>query len=116
MSEAKFEQNYNAVFAKCVKRAKNSGVNVLKPTDVIVFLGREIEDYRRKLDYAESRIQAPCEEQMRISQLEQELIKERKVLDKTSTLEAIQENGITEIIKALSDNGFKTITINCYKE
>lgn len=33
-----------------------------------------------------------------------------------SQLEAVQENTATEIIKALADNGYNTITINCYKD
>ena len=37
--------------------------------------------------------------------------------DKNFTqLEAVQENTAAEIIKALSDNGYNTITINCYKD
>jgi hypothetical protein len=31
-------------------------------------------------------------------------------------LEAVQQSTTAEIIKALSDNGYNTITINCYKD
>ena len=33
-----------------------------------------------------------------------------------SQLDAVQENAVSEIIKVLADNGYNTITINCYKD
>ena len=71
---------------------------------------KEIEDYRRKLKYSEGRIHALCKEQMQAIQLEQ-----KKLHEKTATLEAVQESSPGEIIKALSDNGFNNISINIYK-
>ena len=35
---------------------------------------------------------------------------------KTTQLEAVQENAVNEIIKKLVDNGYNTITINCYRD
>lgn len=31
-------------------------------------------------------------------------------------LEAMRENTVNEIIKALANNGYNTITINCYRD
>ena len=176
------------LYEQAMERMKKAGMTssgLSSRIENVIFLEKEIEDYRRKLDYAESRIQALCAEQTRIIQLEQRLIKEREELNKPSTfeatiahdgeiykkainrarnsqvnvssgfdvivflekeidmyrdkiaklldekqemmktrlntscvsqLEAVQKNMVGEIIKALSDNGFKTITINCYKE
>lgn len=98
------------IYEKAVKRAEVNSCDVTIPSNIIIFLEKEIDDYRRKLAYAESRIHSLCNEQMQAIQLEQ------KDLHETTTLEAVQENRTTEIIKALADNGYNTITINCYKD
>lgn len=89
------------IFAKAVRRAKVNGVSEFDRYGVIVFLENEIDMYRDK-----------------IAKLldEKEIMKTRlNAVDGISQLEAVQEN-TAEIIKALSDNGYNTIIINCYKD
>lgn len=91
------------IYEKAARRAKANGVDVTMYSNIIVFLEKEIDDYRAKIQRMEAYIDG---QNARAARLAQQPI----------TLEAVQENTTTEIIKALSDNGFKTITINCYKE
>ena len=90
------------IYEKAARRAKANGVDATKYSDIIVFLENEIDMYRDKIntllnekEIMETRINSICG---------------------VSQLEAVQENTTTEIIKALADNGYNTITINCYKD
>lgn len=64
--------------------------------DVIVFLERQIEEYKNKTDTLTKIIENTAK--------------------KTTQLEAVQGNTVNEIIKALANNGYNTITINCYRD
>lgn len=100
------EVSDNKIFEKAYERAKKAIGDRSSLTEMIVFLEKEIDDYRRKLDYAEKRIQALCAQQMQNIQIEQKLNKERKELHKPATA--------AEIIKAAAVNGYD-ITINFFK-
>ena len=100
------------LYEQAMKRMRKAGMTdagLSRRIENVVFLEKEIENYRRKLRYAEDRIKALCAEQMQAIQYEQ------KKLHETTTLEAVQESSLGEIIKALSDNGFNNISINIYK-
>lgn len=86
------------IFAKAVRRAKVSGVDEFDRYGVIVFLENEIDMYRDK-----------------IAKLLDEKEEMKTRLNSMSALGAVQENTTAEIIKALADNGYNTITINSYK-
>jgi hypothetical protein len=90
------------IYEKAARRAKANGVDMTIYSNII-FLEKEIDDYRAKIQRMKAYIDGVNERAARLAQ-------------QPTTLEAMQENTTTEIIKALSDNGFKTITINCYKE
>lgn len=77
-------------FERATKRAGRYGANTT--FDAVVFLEKEIEGYREKMD---------------------ELKAEAK---RTARLKAAQESTVNEIIKALANNGYNTITINCYRD
>lgn len=91
--------NDREIFAKAVRRAKVSGVEEFDRYGVIVFLENEIDMYRDK-----------------IGKLLEEKEELTTRLNHMSQLDAVQENGAAEIIKALADSGFNTITINCYRD
>ena len=74
---------------------------VILKDDLILFLANEVDQYRDK-----------------INRLEIELNKKVKQLEEKAaetTLEAIKENTVAEIIKAFSDNGFNNISISIFK-
>ena len=100
--------NHREIFAKAVRRAKVNGVEEYDRYGVIIFLEYEFDMYRAK-----------------IAQLldNQEKLKNRlNAVYGTSQFNAGVENEVSrdrtmsEIIKALADNGYNTITINCYKD
>lgn len=94
--------NDREIFAKAVRRAKVNGVEEYDRYGVIVFLEKEIDMYRNKIEKLLD---------------EKEKLKTRlNAVDGTTRLEAVQENTTAEIIKALADNGYNTIAINCYKD
>lgn len=80
-------------FERATKRAKLFGCYSV--FDVIVFLEKQIEEYRNKTDTL------------------------TKIIDntarKTTQVEAVQGNTINDIIKALSENGYNMISVNAYK-
>lgn len=76
-------------FERATKRAKLFGQ--YSTFDVIVFLEKQIEGYKEKID---------------------ELTAKAK---RTAQLEAVQGNTIDDIIKALSENGYNMISVNAYK-
>lgn len=90
------------IFAKAVRRAKVNGVEEYDRHGVIAFLEKEIDRYREKIKYFEE-----CNKHLRKALIDRE--------NETTTLEAVQDNTAGEIIKALAENGYDTITINCYK-
>lgn len=91
------------VYEKAVKRARANGVDVMNYTDTVIFLEKEIDMYRDKIAKLLDE-----KEEMKIS---------LNAIYSTSQLEAAQENTKAGgIIKALADNGYNTITINCYKD
>lgn len=81
-------------FKRATKRAKLFGAYTTFET--IVFLEKKIEEYKNKTDTLTTII--------------------RNTAQKTTQLEAAQENTVNEIIKALANNGYNTITINCYRD
>lgn len=92
----------NEVFTKALNRARNSGVEIIELCNVVVFLEKEIDMYRDKIATL-------------LDEKEKAKIRLNSIYG-TSRLEAVKENTAGEIIKALADNGYNTITINCYKD
>ena len=99
--------NDREIFAKAVRRAKVNGVEEYDRYGVIVFLENEIDMYRAKIAQSLD---------------EKEKLKTRlNAVYGTSQFNAGVENEVprdrtmSEIIKALANNGYNTITINCYK-
>ena len=64
--------------------------------ETIVFLEKQIEEYKNKTDTLTTII--------------------KNTAQKTTQLEAVQGNTVNDIIKALANNGYNTITINCYRD
>ena len=90
-------------FTKALNRARNSGVEIAELCNVVVFLENEIDMYRDKIG--------------KLLDEKEESKTRLNAIYGTSQLEAVQENTKANgIIKALADNGYKTITINCYKD
>lgn len=77
-------------FGQATKRAGRYGANTTY--DAVVFLEKEIEGYREKIDELKAKAK------------------------RTAQLEAAQGNTVNDIIKALANNGYNTITINCYRD
>lgn len=86
------EEIYNKA---CDRLEKANGFKRMSHREIIVELEKEIDVYREKIEKLKSRLNS---------------------IYGTSRLEAVQENTVAEIIKALSDNGYNTITVNCYKD
>ena len=114
---------FNQAIARYKTATGKNGFN----DEVIVFLENEIEQYREKIKNLESDINdykyACYEKAVEIRKLcrmcddfkvQNERLKAQN--ETVTTLDAVQENGAAEIIKALSNNGYNTITINCYKD
>ena len=102
----------NSVFITCIDRARRSGINPTHYDEVIIFLGKEIDRYREKIEHFENIV---AKQRGEIANLQGF----RNVVNSHygfTQLEAVQENTTAEIIKALADNGYNTITINCYKD
>lgn len=104
--------NDREIFSKAVRRAKVNGVEEFDRYGVIVFLEKEIDMYRDKIEKLFD---------------EKEKLKTRlNAIDGTSHFnavvekESVQDSTISEIIKseiikALAENGYSTITIDYYK-
>lgn len=90
----------NSVFITCIDMARRSGINPTHYDEVIIFLGKKIDYYRDKIKYLENRLYN----------------KDIKTNESITTLEGVQSNTTAEIIKALSDNGYNTIVMNCHKD
>lgn len=82
--------------------AKDPTVDVNDPENVIVALEDEVDAYRDKIRKLERVIERLHEQQFTKG-------------EEATTLEAVQDNTVGEIIKALSNNGFNNISINAYK-
>lgn len=85
-------------FDKAVKRIASMTKKSVSESDIIIELEKEIERYRDKIMRMEAYIDSA------------------NARETPTRLEAVRENTAAEIIKALSDNGYNTITINCYKD
>lgn len=89
-------------FERAVKRVARMTDRTLTESEIIIALEKEINRYRDKIGHLENHI---------------EVLKTRSnTIYGTTQLEAVQENTAAKIIKALADNGYNTITINCYKD
>lgn len=86
-------------FERAIKRAKFCGA--YSTFDTIVFLEKEIDSYRNTIEKMKTIPNAA-----RIA----------AGFEPVAQLEAVQENTVNEIIKALANNGYNTITINCYRD
>lgn len=84
------------------RMARLQYVDVHDPDNIIIQLDKECENYRNKIRNAEAVIK---EFHTRLAAAQ----------EATATLEAVRDNTTAEIIKALAENGFDTITINAYK-
>lgn len=82
--------------------AKDPTVDVNDPDNIIIALEDEVDAYRDKIRKLENVIERLHEQQF--------------TKEEATTLEAVQDNMVNDIIKALADNGYNTITINCYKD
>ena len=95
--------NDNEYFEKAVKRVASMTNRTITEREIIIELEKEIDHYRETIKYFEE-----CNKHLRKALINRE--------SETTTLKAVQENTTAEIIKALSENGYNTITINCYKD
>lgn len=86
-------------FERATKRAKLCGA--YSTFDVIVHLEKEIDSYRDTIEKMKTIPNAA-----RIA----------AGLEAVTRLESLQENTVNDIIKALSENGYNTISINAYKD
>lgn len=91
-----FDREY---FDRAIKRAKHCGAYTT--FDTIVFLEKEIDSYRDTIEKMKTIPNAA-----RIA----------AGFEPVTQLEAVQGNTVNEIIKALANNGYNTITINCYRD
>ena len=115
--------NDRNIFAKAVRRAKVNGVEEFDRYGVIVFLEKEIDSYRERIEAMHTALNEKCEKmsyyEERIECLHERLVNMQGDLkaacDKVVTLESAKENTAGEIIKALSDNGYTNISVNFYK-
>lgn len=96
-------------YSKASTRAKNYGA--VTAFDIIVFLEKEIDRYREKIDNMDAYIDGKHKRISELENLVHKMYGECVRPDEHTQLEAVQQ-----IIKALSDNGYNTITINCYKD
>lgn len=123
--------------------ARNPDVDINDPDKIIIALEKEIMRYRDRIQYDEERIKCLHERLVTIQgdlntacdkvvTLESQGEGQRDKIERlkrtinrmygkcikiqpSETLEAVKENTAGDIIKALADNGYNTITINCYK-
>lgn len=108
--------NDRDIFAKAVRRAKINGVEEYDRYGVIVYLENEIDCYREKIKGMQAALDNKCDTIANLKQIVNRMYGECIKIQPTTQLEAVQQNTTAEIIKALSDNGYNTITINCYKD
>lgn len=99
-----------------VKRARNCGVVSSNSFDIIVCLEKEIECYRNKIAAMQTALDNKSDKIADLKRLVHRMYGECIKIQPTTQLEAVYESTAVEIIKALSDNGYNTITINCYKD
>lgn len=110
MSEA--VNNDNEYFEKAVKRVVTMTRRALSEHDIIIELEKEIDCYREKIKRLEDTIEDTIDKVRAVPNA----ARMAAGLEPITQLEGVQENMAAEIIKALADNGYNTITINCYKD
>ena len=108
--------NDRDIFAKAVRRAKINGVEEYDRYGVIVYLENEIDSYRNKINAMQAALDNKCDKITDLKQLVNRIYGECIKIQPSTQLDAVQQSVTAEIIKALSDNGYNTITINCYKD
>lgn len=105
------------LFKKAIDRVERSnGGRPTKTEEVIIFLAKEVERYRDNISHLEANIDGMKERTARLEQQIGKMYGECIKIQPSETLETVQESTAGEIIKALADNGYKTITLNFYKE
>lgn len=102
----------NSVFITCIDRARRSGINPTHYDEVIIFLGKEIDCYCEIIEHFENIV---AKQRGEIANLQGFRSAVNSHYGFTQ-LEAVPESTAGEIIKALSDNNYNIITINCYKD
>lgn len=112
----------NVLHNQTIYRLYKNGVDVTNSVDVVVALQNEIDIYREEIE-REREINGDLREKInhmeRVFAAQNRIVSKLKICSCTNdptTCEAVQENTTAEIIKALADNGYNTITINCYKD
>lgn len=88
-------------YENAISRAKNAGVDISSTVYLVAFLECEIDMYREKI--------------ANLLDEKEKMETGLNTMHYVSQLEAVQENAVGEIIKALSDNGFNNISMNIYK-
>lgn len=105
-------------YEKAVARAENNTpqTKVLNFREIIIFLEKEIGRYREKINCMDAYIEGKHKRIAELERLVHKLYGECIKIEPTTQLDAVKESTAAEIIKALADNGYNTITINCYKD
>lgn len=105
--------NDDRIFEKAVERFKRSvkpAGKFINSNDIVVFLEKEIDSYRDKIENLETRIKKSAnvitELRCRVAAINE--------TERGTTLEAVEESTAADIIKALSDNDYN-ISISLYK-
>lgn len=96
------------IFEKAVNRAVQCGIYREDLWGIIVFLEKEIDALREKINDME-----------RVFDAQNRIVANLKRCgtNDPTTCEAVKQNvSASEIIKALAENDYNTITINCYKD
>lgn len=111
----------NVLHNQTIDRLHKNGIDVTNSVDIVVALQNEIIIYREKITRLENDVNYRASEIKREREISSDLRKkmlerERQYCEIKKTLDAQpQSTTAGEIIKALADNGYNTITINCYK-
>ena len=111
----------NVLHNHTIDRLHKNGIDVTNSVDIVVALQNEIIIYREKITRLENDVNYRASEIKREREISSDLRKkmlerERQYCEIKKTLDAQpQSTTAGEIIKALADNGYNTITINCYK-
>lgn len=106
----------NKLHNKTIDRLLKLGIDVTSSVDVIAALTDEIDCYRTKINEMQNALDNKCDKIADLEHLVNRMYGECIKIQPTTQLEAVQQSTITEIINALSNNGYNTITINCYKD
>ena len=110
----------NGVFIACIDRARKSGINPTHYAEVIIFLGKEIDRYREKIEHLENIVEKQRYEIVKLQGFQNAVNSHKgaptpeKEQNETTSLEEVQENTAGEIIKVVSYNDYN-ISINLFK-